>query len=254
MNKAELVSYVAAETSVTGADAQRMVQAVFSAIGDGLARDEPVAIAGFGKFAVRSRAGRSGRNSTQTGEPVVIAASKAPSFKAPKALRAAVNVYWAGRGGPGFRRPPRQRSGRRCAPSDSAIPHQPSSPDPPRVPERWLHGGHGLHFSDSPEVRTGPQCTLASVISPAQPPLNIGRCELAPTTAIPARPQAKCPERFRSAYALNRSSAGALRRTIGTKSPAPPNDKPPDAALLPTKHWHLTICSKSPGFSHVHSQ
>ena len=91
MNKAELASHVAAETSVTRADAERMVEAMFSAIGDALARDEPVAIAGFGKFAVRSRAARSGRN-PQTGEPVAIAASKAPSFKAAKALRDAVNV------------------------------------------------------------------------------------------------------------------------------------------------------------------
>ena len=90
MNKAELASHVAAETSATRAAAERMVGAVFSAIGDALARDEPVAIAGFGKFAVRSRAARTGRN-PQTGEPVDIAASRAPSFKAAKALRDAVN-------------------------------------------------------------------------------------------------------------------------------------------------------------------
>ena len=90
MNKAELASHVAAETSATRAAAERMVGAVFSAIGDALARDEPVAIAGFGKFAVRSRAARTGRN-PQTGEPVDIAASKVPSFKAAKALRDAVD-------------------------------------------------------------------------------------------------------------------------------------------------------------------
>ena len=63
MNKNELVSHVAAETSATRANAERMVGAVFSAIGDALARDEPVAIA----------------------------ASRMPSFKAAKALRDAVN-------------------------------------------------------------------------------------------------------------------------------------------------------------------
>ena len=45
MNKAELVSHVAAETSTTKATAERMVGAVFSAIANALARDEPVAIA-----------------------------------------------------------------------------------------------------------------------------------------------------------------------------------------------------------------
>lgn len=90
MNKADLIAHVAAETSVTRATADRLVGAVFSAIGDALAHDEPVTIAGFGKFTTRSRAARRGRNPL-TGEPVDIAASKAPSFKAAKALRDAVN-------------------------------------------------------------------------------------------------------------------------------------------------------------------
>ena len=42
MNKHDLASHVAAETAATRATAERMVGAVFSAIGDALARDEPV--------------------------------------------------------------------------------------------------------------------------------------------------------------------------------------------------------------------
>ena len=90
MNKHQLYAHVAAETSVTRATADSMVGAVFSAIGDALACDKTVAIAGFGKFAVRSRAARQGRN-LRTGEPVAIAASRRPSFKPAKALRDAVN-------------------------------------------------------------------------------------------------------------------------------------------------------------------
>lgn len=90
MTKAELVSHVAAETSTTRAAAERMVGTVFCAIAEALARDEPVAIAGFGKFVTRNRAARTGRN-PRTGESVAIAASKAPSFKVAKALRDAVN-------------------------------------------------------------------------------------------------------------------------------------------------------------------
>ena len=90
MTKADLVSHVAAETSTTRAAAERMVGAVFSAIADALARDEPVAIAGFGKFAVRDRAAREGRN-PRTGEPVAVPASKVPAFKPGKTLRDAVN-------------------------------------------------------------------------------------------------------------------------------------------------------------------
>ena len=85
MNKAELVARVVAETSTTGAAAERMIGAVFSAIADALARDEPVAIAGFGKFAVRGRAARQGRN-PRTGKPVAVPASKVPSSKPAQAL------------------------------------------------------------------------------------------------------------------------------------------------------------------------
>ena len=90
MNKSQLGARVAdaASMSRTGADAA--VGAVFAAIADALARDEPVVIAGFGKFGTRQRAPRTGRN-PQTGEPVAIAASRAPSFKPAKALRDAVN-------------------------------------------------------------------------------------------------------------------------------------------------------------------
>ena len=90
LNKSQLAAHVAAETSATTATAERTVAAVFSAIADALARDEPVSIAGFGKFTDRSRSARPGRN-PQTGEPIDIAASRAPSFKAAKALRDAVN-------------------------------------------------------------------------------------------------------------------------------------------------------------------
>ena len=78
MNKAELVSHVAAETSTTMAAADRVLDAVLSAIADALARDEPVAIAGFGTFTVRGRAARQRRN-PQTGQPVALPASKVPS-------------------------------------------------------------------------------------------------------------------------------------------------------------------------------
>ena len=92
MNKSQLTARVAAETSVTRASADRLVDAVFSAIAGALARDETVAIAGFGKFELRSRPARAGRN-PRTGEPIAIAASRAPSFKPAKALRDAVNKH-----------------------------------------------------------------------------------------------------------------------------------------------------------------
>ena len=91
MNKAELASHVAAETSVPKATADNVLNAVFAAIGAALARGEKVTIAGFGSFATRSRPARQGR-SPATGESIAIAASTAPSFKAGKTLGDAVNA------------------------------------------------------------------------------------------------------------------------------------------------------------------
>ena len=93
MNRNELIAQLAAETSTTRAAVERMAGAVFSAIGDALARGEPTAIAGFGTFAVRRpRRAPSPQHAPRTGEPVDIAASRAPSFKAAKALRDPVNA------------------------------------------------------------------------------------------------------------------------------------------------------------------
>ena len=99
-NKADLVSHVAAETSTTKAAAGQMAGAVFSAIADALTRNESVAIAGFGKFAVRSRVARQGGN-PQTGEPVAVPASKVPSLAiAPQSshIRLVKERSWRGGG------------------------------------------------------------------------------------------------------------------------------------------------------------
>ncbi len=90
MNKSDIVSRVAAQSSLSRAAADSVVNAVFTAIGDGLTQDEAVAIAGFGTFSIKQRPARSGRN-PRTGEPITIAASAVPAFKASKALRDAVS-------------------------------------------------------------------------------------------------------------------------------------------------------------------
>ena len=86
MNKADISGRVAARLRLGKAEAEVAVDTVFEAIGESLAREEAVRIAGFGTFATRSREARMGRN-PGTGESVAILASKAPSFKAGKALR-----------------------------------------------------------------------------------------------------------------------------------------------------------------------
>jgi DNA-binding protein HU-beta len=90
MNKAELIEAVAAQTSLEKTEAARAVDAVFDAITNALQAGDTVALVGFGTFSVKARAARSGRN-PRTGEPLEIAATKVPSFKAGKVLRDAVN-------------------------------------------------------------------------------------------------------------------------------------------------------------------
>ena len=90
MTKAQLAARVAAQASMSRARADAAVNAVFLTIADALAGGEPVTIAGFGTFSTKSRPARQGRN-PRTGETIAIAAWTAPSFKAGKTLRDAVN-------------------------------------------------------------------------------------------------------------------------------------------------------------------
>jgi len=90
MNKAEFVDAVAAKASLSKTDASTAVDAVLDCLTDALKNGEQVTLVGFGTYLVRKREARTGRN-PRTGEPLQIAASNAPSFKAGKALKDAVN-------------------------------------------------------------------------------------------------------------------------------------------------------------------
>ena len=90
MNKTELIDAVAGAADLSKADATRAVDAVVDAITNALKSGDQVTLVGFGTFLVRERAARTGRN-PQTGATIQIAASKAPAFKAGKALKDAVN-------------------------------------------------------------------------------------------------------------------------------------------------------------------
>ena len=91
MNKSDIAGHVADRTGVARSAAGSAVDAVFEAIGETLARGEDVRIAGFGIFSTKSRPTRTGRNPS-TGESMEIVASTAPTFKAGKPLRDAVNA------------------------------------------------------------------------------------------------------------------------------------------------------------------
>lgn len=91
MTKKELVSAMAEKTEQTKVKTTEMLDALIEVVSETLSNGEEVAIAGLGKFEVRERAARNGRN-PQTGEAITIAASKVPAFKASKTLKDAVKA------------------------------------------------------------------------------------------------------------------------------------------------------------------
>jgi len=91
MNKSELIDAIASHANLTKADAGRALEGLTKTIEATLKAGDSVALVGFGSFEVKARAERTGRN-PQTGEPLTIAASKTPAFKAGKSLKDAVNV------------------------------------------------------------------------------------------------------------------------------------------------------------------
>ena len=90
MNKAELIAAIAAKTGETKKDAEATLNAFVNVVSETLAKGDKVQLVGFGSFEVRKRAARKGRN-PQTKEEIKIPASKAPVFKAGKALKDLVN-------------------------------------------------------------------------------------------------------------------------------------------------------------------
>jgi len=90
MNKAEFVGAVADAAELTKVDATKAIEAMVEVITAALKKGDTVSLVGFGTFAVRKRAARTGRN-PRTNEEIKISASNNPVFKAGKALKDALN-------------------------------------------------------------------------------------------------------------------------------------------------------------------
>ena len=90
MNKSDLIAEIAAKTGSTKKDAEATLNAFVDVVTESLVMGDKVQLVGFGSFEVRKRAARKGRN-PQTKEEIKIPASKAPVFKAGKALKDLVN-------------------------------------------------------------------------------------------------------------------------------------------------------------------
>ena len=90
MNKTELVAAMAKETNLSKKDVEAVLKSFTDVVASEFKKRWKNPVSWFGTFEVSERAAREGRN-PQTGETMKIAASKAPKFKAGKALKDMVN-------------------------------------------------------------------------------------------------------------------------------------------------------------------
>ncbi len=86
MNKADLVSMIAAKSNLTKKDSESALNAFVETVQTALKKGEKIQLVGFGTFEVRNRAARTGVN-PRTKQAIKIPATKAPVFKAGKALK-----------------------------------------------------------------------------------------------------------------------------------------------------------------------
>ena len=90
MKKTELVAAIAEQAGISKKDAEAALKAFTDTVSKELKKGGKVQLVGFGTFETSTRAARTGRN-PQTGKEMKIKASKAPKFKAGKALKDLVN-------------------------------------------------------------------------------------------------------------------------------------------------------------------
>ena len=90
MNKTELVAAMAEKAELSKKDSEKALKAFIDVVSEELKNGGKIQLVGFGTFEVSERAARTGKN-PQTGAAIQIPASKAPKFKAGKALKDAVN-------------------------------------------------------------------------------------------------------------------------------------------------------------------
>ena len=90
MNKADLVSMIAAKSNLTKKDSEMALNAFVETVQGALQNGEKIQLVGFGTFEVRQRNARNGVN-PRTKQSIKIPASKAPVFKAGKALKDSCN-------------------------------------------------------------------------------------------------------------------------------------------------------------------
>jgi integration host factor subunit alpha len=90
MTKAEIVEQIYEQVGFSKKESAELVEKVFEAIKETLARGEKVKISGFGNFVVRPKNARKGRN-PQTGAEILLEARRVLTFKPSLVLKNILN-------------------------------------------------------------------------------------------------------------------------------------------------------------------
>jgi integration host factor subunit alpha len=90
LTKAQIVEELFARNVFSKTQSAQVIDALFELIKQSLQNGETVLISGFGRFAVREKYERNGRN-PQTGKPMTLPPRKVVTFKCSAVLRAGVN-------------------------------------------------------------------------------------------------------------------------------------------------------------------
>jgi integration host factor subunit alpha len=90
VTKAHIVENLFARNIFTKTESAQIIETLFEIVKDSLEQAEDVLISGFGKFSVKEKNQRRGRN-PQTGDPILLAPRKVVTFKCSGVLRERIN-------------------------------------------------------------------------------------------------------------------------------------------------------------------
>lgn len=92
LTKLDIAKHLAEHLGLSKREAKEMVEIFFSEVRDTLVSGTPVKLAGFGKFILRDKKSRPGRN-PKTGELIPVTARRVVGFKPSQKLKMQVEYY-----------------------------------------------------------------------------------------------------------------------------------------------------------------
>ena len=90
VTKAHIVESLFAKNIFTKTESAQIIETLFEIVKDSLEQGDDVLLSGFGKFSVKEKNQRRGRN-PQTGDPILLSPRKVVTFKCSGVLRERIN-------------------------------------------------------------------------------------------------------------------------------------------------------------------